>query len=290
MGDLNAKPASAAPVQSDQSVFRIALAQTALAPGSIDASVAQLQHLAANARRGGADLLMLPEAFLCGYGSADSMRRLSISHDDPAFGQVLDTARRNGLTLLVGYAERAGPEIFNAAALISASGMLLSNYRKIHLWGDIERAAFSPGDASTVVELRPGLRSAVLICYDLEFPHVAQDLAEREVDLILVISATNAPYQVVPDHLVPARAYENSLFVAFCNHAAGVGDFVGLSRVAAPDGSFIAGACGSAPELVFADIDLPAFAAYRAHHQYRRDRRDLPSASPFPNAHGSASR
>jgi 5-aminopentanamidase len=263
-------------VPSELRPLRIALAQTALAPHSVDESLGELGRLAAQAKRGGAGLLMLPEAFLCGYGSAESMRRLSIAQGEPHFGRLLQAASQHRLALLVGYAERVDGHTFNAAALVSDAGELLVNYRKMHLWGPVERAAFSPGEAPKTVDLNPGLRAAALICYDLEFPHVSQELADRGVDLLLVISATTAPYSVVPEHVVPARAYENGMFVAFCNHASGAGDFVGMSRVAAPDGSVLARAEGSGPRLLFAEIDPAAYADYRTAHCYRNDRRDLP--------------
>ena len=46
-------------------------------------------------------------------------------------------------------------------------------------------------------------------------PEVARSIALAGVDAIIALSATSAPYHVVPRHLIPARAYENRLFFAF---------------------------------------------------------------------------
>lgn len=56
--------------------------------------------------------------------------------------------------------------------------------------------------------------------------------------LILIPTALTPEYGAVPGVIVPARAVENQLFVAYCNHC-GVEDglaFLGGSCIVAPDG------------------------------------------------------
>lgn len=78
---------------------------------------------------------------------------------------------------------------------------------KLHLtpW---ESPLFAPGEALRLIEFH-GLRVAVLICLDVEVPEVAAGLRGREIDLLLVPSATDSRcgYQRV-NRCASARAVE----------------------------------------------------------------------------------
>lgn len=253
--------------------MRIALAQTGLEPATTDEALAELTRLAGAARDGGARLIVFPELFMCGYGDTERVRGLALS--SAALEALLEpVARRIGVALCVGYAERAQDGIYNAALLVDASGRQCLNYRKMHLWETFETDTFRPGGLPAIAEL-DGIRIGILICFDLDFPVAMQDLARRGADLVLVPSATTMPYRIVPEAQVPVRAYENALFVAFCNRAASECEpgYAGASTVAAPDGSVLARAALSRPDLVFADIDLAAAAGYRQAHRYVEQQR-----------------
>lgn len=60
-------------------------------------------------------------------------------------------------------------DIYNSVQLIDANGQRLLNYRKTHLFSELDKNMFCPGpDAFPVVELN-GWKLGMLICYDLEF-------------------------------------------------------------------------------------------------------------------------
>lgn len=46
--------------------------------------------------------------------------------------------------MVYGYPERDGDAVYNSAQLLSAQGERLANYRKTHLFGDLDRDQFSP--------------------------------------------------------------------------------------------------------------------------------------------------
>ena len=106
-----------------------------------------------------------------------------------------------------------------------------------------------------------GQLCGLLICYDVEFPDHIRSLAQRGATLILAPTANPADYDHVPQILVPARAYENRVnlaYVNYCGDADGI-HFGGLSLIAGPDGQPIAMA-GRSPALLIADI--PPFETY----------------------------
>ena len=81
-------------------------------------------------------------------------------------------------------------------------------------------------------------------------------------------------YDVVADVLVPARAYENQVYVAYANYVGREGSLTygGLSCVAGPAGSFVARA-GRGEELLLADLDRDGLEASRRTTPYLADRR-----------------
>ena len=148
-----------------------------------------------------------------------------------------------GLAILYGYPERAEDgQIYNAVQLIDAHGQRLCNYRKTHLFGDLDHSMFSAGeDDFPLVELN-GWKLGFLICYDLEFPENTRRLALAGAELILVPTANMVPFDFVADVTVRARAFENQCYVAYANYCGHEGEiqYCGQSSIAAPNGQRIA--------------------------------------------------
>jgi predicted amidohydrolase len=84
-----------------------------------------------------------------------------------------------------------------------------------------------------------------------------------------------APAEVVAETLVPARAAENQVFVAYANRIGSEGEltYVGRSRVAGPDGAVLATAGPAEETLVLAEVDPAAIDAARAPFSYLAERR-----------------
>jgi 5-aminopentanamidase len=249
----------------------VAVAQLDTAPRTHDQALAVLEREIG--RAGGADLLVLPELALCGYGDRARVRALATPLDSPFVAEVRALARRNRMGLVAGHAEREGDTLFNAALAIGPDGVLHACYRKVHLWGDYEKRLFTPGLPGGVIPMGP-LRLGLLICYDLEFPEAARDLALKGADTLVVISATSVPYQVVPHCLVPARGYETGCHIVFANWSGNEDglSFLGSSRICGPDGSVLAEAATGAAS-VGARLDLETVVRWREAHDYLADRR-----------------
>lgn len=239
--------------------MRIALWQCEQHPRDVAGNIERLREVAHRAAAGGADLLVCPEMVVTGYNIApDELARLAEPADGVSSKAVADIARKASVAIVWGFAERAANGgIFNAAQVADATGMRLGVYRKTHLYGELDRARFTPSDGTTALFTLKGWRVGLLICYDVEFPEAVRALALQGVDLVVVPTANMQGFDAVPRLLVPARAYENQLFVAYancCGTENGV-TYGGLSGVAAPDGRLIALA-GEGPELLFADMAL----------------------------------
>ena len=256
--------------------MRIAVFQGPQAGGDVARNLERLDQVAAEAAAGGARLLICPEMFLTGYAiGPEAVASLAEPVAGPSAARAARIAADRGLALLYGYPERGDDgRIFNAALLVDRDGRRLANHRKTHLFGAIDRDAFSAGEGPPTLAELDGLRLGILICYDVEFPENVRLLAAEGADFVAVPTALMEPYDFVARSLVPTRAYENQVFLAYANRCGQEGELLyhGLSCIVGPDGTDLARA-GTGEELLLADLDPALLAASRPHNTYLADRR-----------------
>ncbi|MGV9896933.1 carbon-nitrogen hydrolase family protein [Streptomyces tendae] len=254
--------------------MRTALLQSSGRPGSTAENLKVLDEAAGRAAAAGAALLATSELFLTGYAIGDDIGVLAEPADGDAADAVAEISGRHGLAIAYGYPERAGERVYNSVQLIAADGTRLAGYRKTHLFGCFERDHFTPGEQPVVRAELNGVTVGLMICYDVEFPENVRAHALAGTDLLLVPTAQMHPFQFVAESVVPVRAFENQMYVAYVNRVGHEGEFefVGLSTLAGPDGIARARA-GHAEELVLADVDPAFLAASREANPYLRDRR-----------------
>ena len=231
--------------------MRIALFQGTPKPLDVPGNLERLQHQAQQAAAQGAQLLVCPEMFLSGYNiGLDQVERLAEAEDG---------------------------SIHNSAQVIDAHGRSLCNYRKTHLFGELDRSMFSPGDDHFPVVELDGWKVGLLICYDIEFPENARRLALNGAELILVPTANMAPYDFVCQVTVRSRAQENQCYLVYANYCGSEGEiqYCGQSSIVGPDGDVLAMA-GDEEGLLLADLQRERVLRGREAFPYLADlRRDL---------------
>ncbi|MFG2881023.1 carbon-nitrogen hydrolase family protein [Streptomyces sp. NPDC048297] len=254
--------------------MRTALLQSSGRPGSVVENLKILDEAAGRAAASGAALLVAPEMFLTGYAIGDEIGRLAEPADGDCADAIAGIATRNGLAVVYGYPERDGEIVHNSAQLISADGTRLANYRKTHLFGGFERDHFTPGEQPVVQAELNGLTVGLMICYDVEFPENVRAHALAGTDLLVVPTANMHPFELVAESMIPVRAFENQLYIAYSNRVGQEGEFefFGLSTLAGPDGVHRTRA-GRTEQLVLADADPAFLAASREANPYLKDRR-----------------
>ncbi|MEV7615923.1 carbon-nitrogen hydrolase family protein [Streptomyces sp. NPDC089799] len=257
--------------------LRTALLQSSGRLGDVAENLKALDEAAERAAQAGAGLLVTNEMFLTGYAlEVEDVARLAEQADGMSARAIGEIARRHGLAVLYGYPERDGETgaVHNSAQLIAPDGTPLANYRKTHLFGCFEQEAFTPGATPVVQADYAGLRIGIMICYDVEFPENVRAHALAGTDLLLVPTAQMHPFQFVAEQLVPVRAFENQMYIAYVNRTGPEGEFefVGLSCLASPDGTTRTRA-GRGEEMVFGEADPERLAASRENNPYLRDRR-----------------
>lgn len=245
--------------------MRLAVLQ---APAELGSITERLEWLDNTLKGLKADLALCPELFATGYNIGAQVLERAETADGPISQALKALAQKHGLALHCSFAERSGEIIYNAAQCWGADGTRLLHQRKLAIPPGPERDHYSAAEGCTLFTLR-GFKIATLICYDIEFTEAARFVASQGVDLCLVPTALSADWGWVARTMVPSRAYENGMFLAYANHAGHDNGlkFLGESFIAAPDGIELARA-GAAPEILLATLEQRRVSTARARLPY----------------------
>lgn len=242
--------------------MRIALVQQDFPVGDVDGNAARIVAAALRARdEHAADLVLFPELALSGYPPEDLLLR-------PAFlARCADALREvaaalSGIVAVVGWPERAGSVVYNAASVLRG-GRVEQTCRKRELPNYAvfdERRYFVPGAASAdCVFALAGVRVGLLICEDLWFPDPVASTVRAGAELVLVANAS--PFErdkhAQRDALLVRRTRETGAAIAYLNLVGGQDALVfdGASVLADADGRVHPAAAAFADELLVADYD-----------------------------------
>jgi predicted amidohydrolase len=132
--------------------------------GAKSENLARARARIGEAARGGAQLLLLPEALDLGWTHPSALQHADAIPGGEAFSRLAESARENSVYVCAGLVERAGDKIFNSAILLAPDGRLILHHRKINEL-DIGRPFYSIGDRLVVAETSLG-RIGVMICAD----------------------------------------------------------------------------------------------------------------------------
>lgn len=254
--------------------LRAALFQGPEFGGDVSSNLDALTAAAERASDAGASILVTPEMSTTGYDIGDLVRRRAEAASGPIFSRLAAVAARTGVAVVYGYPELGENGVFNSVQVIGADGNALVNYRKTHLFGDLDRGHFEPGDDPVVQFEIEGLTCGVLTCYDVEFPEAVRAHADAGTQWLVVPTGLMVPFDIVATHVVPARAYESQLFITYVNRCGTETDlqYCGLTCAIAPDGTELARA-GRGEETLVVDIDARELARSREINTHLVDRR-----------------
>ncbi|WP_321857243.1 carbon-nitrogen hydrolase family protein [Burkholderia cenocepacia] len=236
---------------------------------------------------GGTKLVVFPETTLSGFPTRENVADVAETLDGPRLRAVRDAARRKGVAVAVGLAERDDGRFYNTTVLVDERGDIVLRYRKTHLWAS-DVGVFTPGDRFATCVWN-GLTVGLLICYDIEFPETARAVAALDADLLIVTNGNMDPFGPVHRRAIAARAMENQMFAVMVNRC-GPGDddltFAGLSTLVDPFGESTI-ELGRDEAVAAANLDLTRLEASREHYSYLHDARVPLGLSPVEQADGN---
>jgi len=227
--------------------------------GEIDSNLTAMLGWVEKALAGGAAIVCFPELNVTGYGNKKEMQALAQTVPGFASRNISTMAKNAGLTILAGLAESAPGGRIYASHLVAAPDGTIEVYRKLHL-APPEKSTFTPGDRVPVFNAG-GLKFGIQLCYDAHFPELSTRMTAMGAEAIFIPHASPRGDAATKHaswmrHL-PARAYDNSVFIAACNQIGPNGNglsFPGNGVVLGPSGDIIADHLIDKDGILFAEL------------------------------------
>lgn len=293
-------------------LIKIATAQFEHRSGDKEYNLSVIDQLAREARHQGASAVAFHECSITGYSFARNLSKqqlLDIAEpipDGASMNELTSIAGKHDLLLLAGLFEKdANDQIFKAYVAVDKNG-LVAKFRKLH---PFIHPAILPGDAYCIFEWQ-GWKCGILICYDnniienvrattllgaeiIFMPHVTMCTPSTRpgagfVDPALWVNRETDPtsLRIEFDGLkgrewlmkwLPARAYDNAVYVVFAN-AIGMDDDQlknGCSMILDPFGDIIAECRTLGDDLVTATLNREKLTQAGGHRYLNARRPEL---------------
>ena len=248
-------------------VVKVGIAQISGEPYAVDANRSRCEDALERAFGEGADLVVLPELIVSGYGTnGDRLVEIAEPVPGPTTESWAAIAGAADGYIVGGLCERDGERLFNTAVAVGPDGVI-GHYRKAHLFSE-EKLAFTPGDLGfPLVTTRFGT-IGLCVCYDLRFVEVVRLMALQGAELICVPTAWLPGFdEQLWDHegmspqgrSTEVQANLSQVFIAAASQVGHHGgyDFLGSSILIDPRGERTIGPLsGTEEEVVVGTVDL----------------------------------
>ena len=182
---------------------------------NLDKAVINIEQAAA----AGAEVICFPEMSITGYSNHPDIALQAEPIPGPSVETLVTLSQKNNVLILAGLAEKGDNGSIFASHVALAPEGLLGVYRKLHI-APTEQAMYTAGEDIPLFNYQ-GVTFGIQLCYDAHFPELSTRMAVQGAEVIFVPHASPRG-QAIDKHQswmrhLPARAYDNSLFVIACN-------------------------------------------------------------------------
>ena len=197
--------------------------------GDLAGNAAKLVRARAEAADKGADLIVFPELFICGYPPEDLVKKPAFAAACRATIERLAGELGPGPAVIVGAVWPDGDKVYNAVVLIE-DGRVAAVRTKVDLpnYGVFdEKRVFDEGPLPGPVAFK-GVRLGLPICEDIWKDDVVECLSECGAEILIVINGS--PFEWNKDdvrlNIAVARVAESGLPLVYLNQIGGQDELV----------------------------------------------------------------
>jgi N-carbamoylputrescine amidase len=163
---------------------------------NIEKNIEQADALIAQAKKQGANIILLPELFKAPYFcQTEDYNHFALAEtveDSTLIKHYQEIAKKYDVVLPISFFEKAGNCYFNSLVVIDADGKVIDLYRKSHIpTGQCyeEKFYFTPGDTGfKTFKTKYGV-IGVGICWDQWFPEAARIMALQGAEILFYPTA-----------------------------------------------------------------------------------------------------
>jgi NAD+ synthase (glutamine-hydrolysing) len=223
--------------------LNIALAQLNFTVADVPGNIAKILAAIAQAREQQADLVVFSELCLTGYPPEDLLFRADfIDQVQTAVKEI--AAQVHGITAVIGYPQRLGNVLYNAAGVLQ-NGQVSAEYYKNALpnYGVFdEKRYFAAADVTTIFTIND-VRLALTICEDVWQTGIIQKNCLAGADIILTLNASpfNAGKVHQREQVICRQLQQANIPLVYVNQIGGQDELIfdGASFVANSQGEVV---------------------------------------------------
>ena len=238
--------------------------------GEVEKNLDRIESLVSEASREGANIVCFPELSVTGYTLKPPAEIYKRPATDKIMDRLIELAREAHLVIIAGLIEISDTKKPYITQVIAGPEGLIGLYRKTHL-SSAEKGVYQAGQDIEVYNFG-NITFGVALCYETHFPEISAVLALMGADILFFPHASprgdpKGKFQSWMRHL-PARAFDNGVFVVACNQVGSNSDdllFPGVALVLGPDGQILAKYTGREERILFADLKADHLQGIREH-------------------------
>ena len=224
-------------------------------------------------------IVIFPELSLTGYLPRDDLFNQAETVVGPSIKAIQKLARETKKDIVFGAPmkdERVPGLVYNSCLLASGDGCI-HRYDKMYLptFGPFEERVFFAEGKDVVVAEGTHANLGLMICYDLFFPELAKLETLLGAQILVIISAAPTTSGLYFRRVMPGRAVENAIYVAYSNMVGVHGSLVfgGGSVLYGPRGDELVRARDLEEDVVECEVDLGDLEVARRFRPTVRDTR-----------------
>lgn len=227
--------------------------------GSIEDNVKRMDSFVREAASAGVDMICFPELSITGYSIREDLHPLTESIPGSTTDHLVKMAKENGIVILAGMIEKGKAKKPYISQIIVGPSGIIGVHRKTHL-SPLERNVYQPGREIKSFSY-DDITFGIQLCYESHFPELSTVMSLQGVDVIFFPYAS--PNKNPKDkreswsRTLPARAFDNGVFVVACNQAGGNGRglyFPGVIVILGPTGKILYQYTGNEEKMIIGEL------------------------------------
>ena len=238
--------------------------------GEVDQNLERMESFVREAAKKSAGLVLFPELSVSGYTLKEPGKLYELEQSRKIQDKILRMADDAKLIVMAGIVEMLQEGRPYITHVIAGPKGVLGLYRKTHL-SPTEKEQYREGDSLEVFREKD-LTFGLQLCYESHFPEISTALSLKGADVIFMPHASprGTPDEKMKSWLrhLPARAFDNGVFVVACNQVGKTKEglsFPGVIIAFDPQGRIMESYAGNEEKMVFVELKANVLKETRAH-------------------------
>jgi N-carbamoylputrescine amidase len=239
-------------------------------PGEVEKNLERLESFVHEASESSAGMVLFPELSISGYTLTEPEKIYDFSRSQRILEKIARMAHDAKLLIMAGMVEILQEGRPYISQIVAGPKGLLGVYRKTHL-SPPEKEKYREGDSLEIFHEKD-LAFGLELCYESHFPEISTALSLMGADVIFMPHASprGTPDEKLKSWLrhLPARAFDNGVFVVACNQAGKTKEglsFPGVIIAFDPQGRIMERYAGNEEKLVLVELKADVLKETRSH-------------------------